>query len=446
MLLALLLSACNSGGFPPQEPGTLTSQGLVSDVRRLAQGRDIGPLEAPAPVRPELVRLGQALLFDKVLSGNHDISCMTCHHPDLAVGDGRHLAIGQGATGLGPERVHPEGAFIARNSPSPFNLHALDELFWDGRVSVTHRGGKKRGGKPVVVTPAGSQLSKKMEKVFEFGAASALGLFPVTSREEMRGFAGNELIELPDNDFRGIWAGLMDRLGAIPEYRAMFEDAYPGTRFKNMAFAHASNAMAGFIVSELSFSDTPWDRFLRGNDGALTGVQLEGAKNFLQARCSICHGGDALTDVDFHNVALAQFGPGTGDGDDFGRFNVTGKPDDKYAFRTPALRNVELTGPYGHAGQFVNLRDFIDHYSESDQKLFGYDTGQLEPALRSTLVDNFADVRATRDPLLDGVVFTDEVVDEVTAFMLALTDEAARDLTHLIPERVPSGLPVTDAR
>lgn len=67
-LLALLLSACNGGGPPPQDLGNLTPQGLVGDVRRLAQGRGIGPLEAPAPVRPELVDLGQALLFDKVLS------------------------------------------------------------------------------------------------------------------------------------------------------------------------------------------------------------------------------------------------------------------------------------------------------------------------------------------------------------------------------------------
>ena len=156
VLLALLVSACNSVDSPPEEPGNLTAQGLVQDVRLLAVERGIGPLEAPNPVRPELVELGQALLFDKVLSGNRDISCMTCHHPDLGTGDGRHLSIGQGATGLGLGRIHPEDAFIPRNAPPLFNLHSIDELFWDGRVSVTQRGGKKDGTAPVVKTPAGA--------------------------------------------------------------------------------------------------------------------------------------------------------------------------------------------------------------------------------------------------------------------------------------------------
>jgi cytochrome c peroxidase len=65
------------------------------------------------------------------------------------------------------------------------------------------------------------------------------------------------------------------------------------------------------------------------------------------------------------NVAVAQFGPGKGDGltgkDDFGRMRETGRPEDRYAFRTPALRNIELTAPYGHDGAFFDLREFIAH-------------------------------------------------------------------------------------
>ncbi len=61
---------------------------MAEEVRVLAAGRGIGPLERPAPVRPELVRLGQALAFDKILSGNRDISCMTCHLPSFGTGDG----------------------------------------------------------------------------------------------------------------------------------------------------------------------------------------------------------------------------------------------------------------------------------------------------------------------------------------------------------------------
>jgi cytochrome c peroxidase len=213
-----------------------------------------------------------------------------------------------------------------------------------------------------------------------------------------------------------------------------------------MTFAHASNAMAGFIVQEFAFNNSPWDRFLAGDDGALTSQQLLGARDFMSARCSICHTGAAFTDLQFHNVALAQLGPGEGDGplhdDDFGHERVSHEAADRYRFRTTPLRNVELTGPYGHAGEFVSLRDFVSHYSQSDRKLLGYVVNQLEPALRPTVRPTFAQILARRDSLLSGVSFPESVIDELTAFMRALTDPAARDLRRVIPDRVPSGLPL----
>ena len=212
-----------------------------------------------------------------------------------------------------------------------------------------------------------------MTAVFEFGTLSALPLFPVLSREEMRAVAGNELAAIGDDHPEQVWKRLMVRLGGIPEYRRMFEQAYQGQRFDRMTFAHASNAIAGFLISELAFNNSPWDLFLAGNDKAMTTVQLQGAKNFMSARCSICHNGPALTDNKFHNVAVAQFGPGQGTAPDLGMTSagsvVTGNPADRYAFRTPPLRNVELTAPYGHDGAFFSLREFVAHYSESHLKL-----------------------------------------------------------------------------
>ncbi|HEU4828810.1 MAG TPA: cytochrome c peroxidase [Gemmatimonadales bacterium] len=413
---------------------------LADEVRRLAAERGIIPLERPAPVRPALVRLGRLLAFDRELSGNRDIACMTCHLPRFGTGDGRSLSIGQGAAGLGPDRSHPVAAFIPRNAPSAFNLSALESFFWDGRVS--------RDATGIVHTPAGDRITPGMAAVFEFGALSALPMFPVLSREEMRGADGNELAVIPDDDPAAAWAALMRRLGVFPEYRHLFEAAYPGQRFADMTFAHASNAIAGFLVSELAFNDSPWDRFLAGNDAALTEVQLAGANNFMSARCSICHNGPAFTDNQFHNVAVAQLGPGQGDGlggrDDFGRMRVTGLESDRYRFRTTPLRNVELTGPWGHDGAFTDLRAFVDHYSESHLKLQGFDATQLEPLLRGSILPNIDAILATRDPLLDGVVFTPQQVDEVTEFMRALTDPAARNLGRITPQRVPSGLPVDD--
>ncbi len=437
---ALLLAGCGSERSTAPAPllSAAETARLADVVRQLAAGRGIGPLARPAPVRPAMVRLGQALLFDKELSGNRDIACMTCHLPVFATGDDRSLSIGQGGTGLGPQRVHPQGAFIPRNAPSAFNLTALTSLFWDGRVSVDAQGSFH--------TPAGNQLTAQMKRVFEFGPASAIGLFPVQSREEMRAFSGNELASIPDADQRGIWRALMRRLGRIPEYRAMFEAAYPGTPFAAMTFAHASNAMGGFLVDRLAMANTPWDHFLAGDDQALTDQELGGAQAFLSLKCSICHNGPAFSDNKFHNVAVAQFGPGKGNGpsgrDDFGRMNVTGLPSDRYLFRTTPLRNVALTAPYGHDGAFSGLRDFIDHYSQSDVKLLTFDPLNIEALLRGTILSNAPEILATRDTLLQGVVLTPILVDDLTVFMGTLTDPGARDLSRIIPARVPSGLPI----
>ncbi|MEO8881436.1 MAG: cytochrome-c peroxidase, partial [Gemmatimonadaceae bacterium] len=300
-------------GPPPPNP-------TAALVRQLAAGRGVIALPPRRHVRPELVELGRALAFDKILSGNRDIACMTCHLPQFATGDDRSLSIGQGAHGAGPDRVHPQGLFIPRNAPPAFNLAAMQHLFWDGRVEAGLHGR--------LSTPAGDQLTPRMRRVLEFGPVSALGMFPVGNRDEMRAYTGNELATISDTDNTAIWEGLMHRLGQIPEYRRMFERAYPGQRFRDMTFAHASNAIGGFIVDSYSLANTPWDRFLAGHDDALSPRQLEGAKTFLTLKCSICHTGATLSDDQFHNVAVAQIGPGEGNGtglnDDFGRMNVTG--------------------------------------------------------------------------------------------------------------------------
>lgn len=257
---------------------------------------------------------------------------------------------------------------------------------------------------------------------------------------------GNELAAIPDSDNQGIWRALMARLGGIPRYRRMFEAAYPGTWFDQMTFAHASNAMGGFLIDRLSFTDSPWDRFLHGNDQALNEAELAGAQAFVSARCSACHSGAAFTDNRFHNVALAQFGPGQGDGpsghDDFGRMRVTGLTTDRYRFRTTPLRNVTLTGPYGHNGAYAGLREFIDHYSESELKLRNFDRLTLEPLLQNTVIPTADAIMVTRARLLNGMVFSTEIVDQVTTFMGALTDPKVRNLDRVAPQRVPSGLPI----
>ena len=411
---------------------------LAAEVRQLAAAQGITPVTRPPVVRPALSLLGQALAFDKELSGNRDISCMTCHLSRTATVDGRSVAVGQGAAGLGAARVHPQGRFVHRNAPALFNLHALNTLTWDGRVFVAANG--------TIRTP-GANLLAAQRAVLECGTVSALPMFPVLSRAEMRAETGNELAAIPDDKHQKTWRFLMRRLGAIPEYRDMFAAAYPGSIFDSLSFAHAGNAMGCWIANVFGATNTPWDRMLAGNDDAMTETQLLGARAFLTtARCSQCHSGPLFTDALFHNVATPQIGPGFGDGsdghDDFGRMRQTGNTKHRYQFRTPPLRNVELTGPYGHDGAILSLRTWVDHYSQSDVKLRAYDPNQLEQLLRPTLQPTSTAILQTRDTRLRDLVIPAETVDQITEFLKALTDPASRDLQRVVPARVPSGLPV----
>jgi cytochrome c peroxidase len=411
---------------------------LVPIVRQLAVQRKIGPLARPPAVRPALSRLGQALAFDKILSGNRDISCMSCHLPAFATGDDRSLAIGQGATGLVPARVHPAGAFIPRNSPSLFNLTALQSLFWDRRVTVDAPGRFH--------TPAGEALSAEMTRVFEFGPVSALPLFPVLSREEMRAQSGNELAAIPDAEIRAIWGALMRRLGAtfrvsppvrgsLPRHSVRRDDVR-ARRERDRGISdrpiHFHRYPVGPVSRRRRSRTEPRAARRRADvpvDSVLALPQRSGVHRqpIPQRRAG---------------AVRAREGNGSTGRDDFGRMNVTGSAGDQYRFRTTPLRNIELTGPYGHDGAFASLRGFIDHYSQSDLKLRVFDPGSLEPLLRATLVPNIEDVLATRDTILTGVVLPPSTIDQLTGFMSALTDPRARHLDRSVPGRVPSGLPI----
>ena len=111
---------------------------------------------------------------------------------------------------------------------------------------------------------------------------------------------------------------------------------------------------------KLTFDDTPWDRFLAGRDDALTPKQLAGAQTFMSIKCSLCHNGATFSDEKFHNVAVAQFGPGKGNGPIGCATTSAARTSPairriEYRFRTSPLRNVELTAPYGHDGAITSL-------------------------------------------------------------------------------------------
>src|SRR2546422_5120813 len=214
--LLVLATGCDGWTTPSGPPASLDAE-LRQSLSRWGTV-PIGPTPAQPPA---LVDLGQALMFDKVLSGNRDIACATCHNPVTNAGDGLSLAIGTGGSGLGPSRtLGPGRQFIPRNAPTLLNTGlGTPYLFWDGRVANL---GFLGGGGGAFQTPAGSQLPAGLPTLL-----AAQAMFPVMNREEMRGVPGdhdrfgnaNELAEFGDSDFVGLWQAVMKRLQQPHEVR-----------------------------------------------------------------------------------------------------------------------------------------------------------------------------------------------------------------------------------
>lgn len=446
-------------------------------VRELLSANAVTPLD-PRPPRDEAKwELGRALYFDPVLGGNRDVSCATCHHPVTATADGRSRAVGTRAYVDGDRRIPvgfrlvevaggervltgfkrggaPHG-FTPRNSPDVFNRgdSAWTTMFWDSRAHRKEDGGFAVNAMRIAKSPGLYQV--EMPPIVE-SVLAAQAMMPVLSNDEMRGAKGetgttgaaNEVGQIPGQNEEEIWAALMRRLLEIPGYRELFAKAYPDLGGESLHFAHAANAIAAFEIDAFTLLDSPFDRFLEGDDAALDAAQLEGARLFYtKARCHACHSGKLFTDQLAHNIGIIPIGPGPDPVEvtDFGIAHRSNAGlDQKYAFRTPPLRNVELTAPYMHNGAYATLEAAVRHHLNPERSLDQYDPSQLEPEFRGAIHDDplvIRDVKRTLSKALRPLPRLDDAeVEALLAFLRALTAPSARDLGHLVPEAVPSGL------
>jgi cytochrome c peroxidase len=256
-----------------------------------------------------------------------------------------------------------------------------------------------------------------------------------------------------------VWRLIAERLNAIDEYVDLFRDAYPGDvqAAGDITYAHAANAIAAFEAVAWRADDSPFDRYLRGAKQAMSKSARRGMRLFYgKAGCADCHSGLFQTDQEFHAIAMPQIGPGKGDGasghEDFGREQVTLDPVDRYRFRTPPLRNVALTAPYGHDGAYDTLEAVVRHHLDPVAALEAYDTSQArlpsDPALdpidflvheNSAVRDQIANANELAPQDL-----SDEQVADLIEFLQALTDPASLDLRRDVPDAVPSGLPLAE--
>jgi len=446
-------------------------------VRALLEAHDVTPLAPPPDFDEATLKLGQALFFDPVLGGNRDVSCATCHHPLTATTDGRSRSVGTRAY-VDKGRRMPQGLrlvdlegkdpvlmgfdmnkaahpFTPRNAPEVFNRGDPEwtTMFWDNRVVQGEDGRFYANQARLTKTPGYHRI---VMPEFVENVLAAQAMMPVLSDAEMRGTKGeqditgahNEVGEVLEQNEEEIWAALMKRLLRIDGYRDLFAAAFPDQKLEDLHFGHAANAISAFQIDAFTLLDSPFDRFLGGDDDALTQRQLAGAHLFYgKADCASCHTGRLLTDQKPWNMGIVPIGPGPIAAEDFD-FGVAHRSDfgleDKYAFRTPPLRNVELTGPYMHNGAYTTLEAAVRHQLNPLTEMRNYDPTQLEPEFRGAVHNNdkvLRDVQKTMPAELKiPRHFSDEEVDLLVEFLLSLTAPSARDLTHTIPDAAPSGL------
>ena len=448
--LSLLLLGCgndDSVGVDQEIKTLIETNGLTGDP---STGRTIPQITSAK------AQLGMKLFFSKALGGDSDAACVTCHHPVLGGGDNLSLSIGVGAVNmnlLGTGRVHSAAsahydgfAPVPRNAPSTFNLVLWDKvLFWDGRLeSITPTAGKN-GSVGGIRTPDSAFGVSDPNAGANLAVAQAR--FPVTSPEEMRGFVFEA-----GNSNAAVRAHLGDRLSnpAATDYitntwQNEFEAIY-GSNSVN--FSNIVDAIGEYERSQL-FINTPWKAYVQGDRNALSAEAKRGAKLFFNStekggmNCVACHSGDFFTDENFWVMAVPQVGRGknTLTGEDLGRISAGADATKRYAFRTPTLLNVEMTGPWGHDGAYTSLKAMVAHMVNPETAVAGYDYSQLDSNVKtvnSTLntADALSQLLVNKSSGISphkSVTVTDGNIDDLVAFLKSLTDPCIKDRNCLDP-------------
>ncbi|MBL9180310.1 MAG: cytochrome-c peroxidase [Verrucomicrobiaceae bacterium] len=223
----------------------------------------------------------------------------------------------------------------------------------------------------------------------------AQALAPIRQREEMRGDVCGEAEAVP---------AMIGRMQAIPEYVQ---------RFDGQITANAVTSAIAAYERTLITPDSPFDRFMRGDKTALTPAQQHGMEVFHKAGCSLCHNGPMLSDYKLHAIG------------------VTDSSTSRHDFRTPTLRNLKHTAPYMHHGGHPTLDDVLLFYD----RLMDHAAETIEGGDSSTLPQ--------LDPLLRKMNMLPEDHEPLRAFLDALNSD---DYDKSMPQRVPSGLPVSGTR
>lgn len=308
------------------------------------------------PMSEAKVRLGRYLFYDTRLSANGAESCASCHRQELAFTDGRATAIG--VTG----ESHP------RSSMSLLNIAYSPVLTWSD--------------------PGMRSLEKQ-------------ALVPMLAEHpEELGLHGHE-------------ETVLAKLAADPVYSALFPEAFPESSANPFTLTNVAKALASFERTIIS-ARSPWDRFHHGDASAISDSAKRGEVLFFSdqlAGCFRCHGGFNFSDSTFHNTGLYNL-PGSLSypQPNVGIYSHTKQLADVGKFKTPTLRNVELTAPYMHDGSVATLEDVLDHYIAGGRTI---ETGPFAGVGH----DN-----PHKDPKMTGLHLTAQQREDLLAFLKSLTD------------------------
>jgi cytochrome c peroxidase len=270
---------------------------------------------ADNPMTAEKVELGRLLYYDKRLSGDGSRACYSCHLKEKGLTDGEPVAIGA------------YNAKLTRSSPTMWNIGYYPALYWDGRAPSLER--------QVLGAWSGGNM----------GATGANGRPSVDDK--------------------------VAALNGIAGYKPYFQKAFSKD---SITKEDAAKALAVFMRTIVSV-DSPWVKFRQGDKKAFTKSAQRGWAIFdLKAKCTNCHDGRLLTDMEFHNTGVGMDAATP----DMGRFVVSKEEKDKGAFKTPTLLDIANSAPYFHNGSVKTLEEAVDQMLAGGKKNQWLDTTNLK--------------------------------------------------------------------
>lgn len=324
-------------------------------------------VNAPAdnPITDEKIKLGRLLFFDPILSANNMVACASCHSPSKGFTDGS-----QRSTGFTAD------VKTSRNSPTILNAA------FNG---INHLGDYDSEFSPMFYDNRAYSLEEQC-------------LGPLLSPVEMMGPELSPSEYIPMMEYK---------VSQIKEYRGLFNDAFGDS---TVSIEKVTNALATYERTLIT-PNSPFDRFARGKNNAMTKQQIRGLEAFIDAGCNSCHSGPMFSDYKLHVLGVGEH-PGLSQAD---------RGDGQFAFRTTTLRNLSFTGPYMHNGTQETLEEVMIFYENKES--------EHHQVSNDELAQEFQDLKMRP--------FDQSRKEEIIAFLKALDDP---DFDRSIPESVPSGL------